>query len=96
VEAVARLKQAAMKNFIATVRFSFEGQIEVRAETPSKARENIENHFGMTIGHLHTTLEDEDIPDWDFPIHPDKQIVRIQRTTMKFKTLKDLRHEQRI
>lgn len=63
-----------MARYKAKVRFIFEGIVEVEANDGSQAQEHIDRHVGLCIGgDIHTTLDDEDV-DWDFNVHPEKEI----------------------
>ena len=66
-----------MKAYKAKVKFVFEGIVFVNAENRNEATEFIDRHFGMVVGDIHSVLGDDEIPDWDFPVHPEKKIVSI-------------------
>lgn len=68
-----------MKNFEIETQFVFTGFFKVKADTEEEAREHVENHCGLAIGsNIHSTLP-FDIVDWDFPVHPDKNILSIKQ-----------------
>lgn len=59
--------------------FVFSGYFDVEADSITEAKRKITDHCGLVMGgHIHTTLPDEDV-DWDFSIHPDKEIKSIQK-----------------
>jgi hypothetical protein len=67
-----------MKRYTVKTRFIFEGCFFIRAESKAQAKEYVEQQCGLVMGgSIHTLLPDEDA-DWDFPIHPDKEVVRIR------------------
>lgn len=68
-----------MKKYRARVRFIFDGTIDVNAEDKMEAYEYLDKHVGLVMGgHIHTSLGDEEIPDWQYPMHPDKIITDIK------------------
>ena len=73
---VSQLKNLNMPKFKAQVRFTFEGTVNVTADSREESKRFLQDDFGMTIGNIHTTSDDE-ISDWEFPVHPDKTIVNI-------------------
>jgi len=67
-----------MLKFSVKTRFIFEGSFFVHAESKRQAKEYIEKQCGLVLnGNIHSTLSG-DIADWDFPMHPKKQIGRIK------------------
>lgn len=63
--------------FKVKVKFVFTGVISVNADDAAQATEYIEKHVGMTTDRgIHTSLTDKEIPDWDFPVHPDKTVYK--------------------
>jgi len=68
-----------MKTYKARVKFTFEGTVTVNAETKEEAHDYLTHHFGMIIGNLATSLSDDEIPDWEFPVHPEKSIIHIRK-----------------
>lgn len=61
------------------VKFVFEGTMDINAENKDKVREYIEKHVGLCMGgHIHTSLTDKEIPNWNFPIHADKYVSHIK------------------
>lgn len=65
-----------MKVYKVKTRFTFQGVFEVKAESRAQAEEYVEHHCGLCLGRdIHHTLPEEDI-DWEFPVHPNKKILR--------------------
>lgn len=64
-----------MNKYNIKVRFTFEGEVKITAPSKQIAREYVEKHFGMTIGNLHTSLNEDEIHDWEFPVHPEKKVL---------------------
>jgi hypothetical protein len=68
------------KAYKVKTRFVFEGDFEVSADSKQQAKEYIEKHCGLVIGRsIHTSLSKEIIPDWNFSLHGDKQIIAITK-----------------
>ena len=66
-----------MKQYTVTVRFTFEGTFKVKATNRMEACKHVEEDCGLVLGgNIHSTLPDEEV-NWDFPIHPEKQLVHI-------------------
>ena len=65
---------AKKKTFKVHVRYIFEGDFEIVADSKAEAEEYADLHCGMTIGNVHSTLDDEDV-DWEFPVHPEFEIL---------------------
>jgi len=69
-----------LNQYIAKVSFSYQGEIEIKAENYQEAKMFIEKYFYMLHGtaKFDSTIksETEDIPsiDWRFPIHPQKTL----------------------
>jgi hypothetical protein len=71
------------KRYAIRTRFTFTGTFLVNADTKAEAKECVKNNCGLDLGgKIHTCLSEEDV-DWDFPIHPEKQIIRIWRDNEK-------------
>ena len=69
-----------LKLYEIKVRLSFEGSVEVRANTMPRAKEIVEKYFGGLIGKLESGYDSNDeektgISYWEFPVHPDKKIL---------------------
>jgi len=70
-----------MKEYAIKTRFVFEGKFFIKASNKKQARKYVEKHCGLVLNRgIHSTLPD-DIVDWDFPYHSEKQIGRM--TLMK-------------
>lgn len=68
-----------MNKYKARVRFIFDGIIEVNAKDKLEAFEYLNKHVGLCLGgDIHTSLSDDEIPTWDFPVHPEKIITDIK------------------
>lgn len=62
------------KVYTVPVKFVFEGQFFIKADSKEQAKEYADKHCGLVIGgDIHSSLPDEDV-DWDFPVHPQKVI----------------------
>lgn len=61
------------KVYTVPVKFVFEGQFFIKADSKEQAQEYAEKHCGLTLisNGIHSTLPDEDV-DWDFSVHPQK------------------------
>jgi len=67
-----------MKTYKVKASFIFTGVFEVKADTKEEAKAAVLNDCGMTIsGGIHSTLDDNTI-NWDFPVHPEKEIYSIK------------------
>ena len=61
-------------SYIVPVSFVFEGRFFIKADSIEQANEYAEKHCGLVLGgKIHSSLP-EDSVDWDFPIHPEKEI----------------------
>jgi len=64
------------KEFTVSIRYTFEGSFKIIAENRSTAIELATQHCGMTTSKgIHTSLPDETVPDWNFPVHPNKKFI---------------------
>ncbi len=63
-----------MKDYAIKVKFIFEGEVIVKAETKEEAKEIIKSDFNNTLGEIGTGIYGDEIKDWNFPIHPEKII----------------------
>lgn len=62
------------KVYTVPVKFVFEGQFFIKADSKEQAKEYAEKHCGLVIGgDIHSSLPDENV-SWDFPVHPQKII----------------------
>jgi len=63
-----------MPKFSVEVTYKFEGVFYIDASSAAEAEEFAEKHCGLVLGgNIHSSLPD-DMVDWDFLAHPDKQI----------------------
>jgi hypothetical protein len=67
-----------MKTYTVKTRFSFTGKFFIKAACKAEAKEQVMNACSLVIREgIHTSLQEEQV-HWDFPIHPDKQIISIR------------------
>jgi hypothetical protein len=67
------------KSFTVKTRFTFTGTFFINADTKEDARKLVIENCGLVLGgKIHTCLAEEDV-DWDFPIHPEKVIVKVKK-----------------
>jgi len=72
-----------MKEFEVKTRFVFDGVFKVKALNRQQAEEFVQMHCGLVIGgDIHSLLPSKDI-DWDFSVHPEKQIKSIKQISNK-------------
>ena len=66
-----------MKNrkFKVPVVYSFSGEFFISAPSQAMAEKYAENHCGLTLGPVHSTLQETDV-DWSFSSHPAKKVGR--------------------
>ena len=58
-----------------TVRYSFNVEYRVLAQSDSEAEDLVLSHCGLVIGgDIHSTLPDDQI-DWNANVHPEKEII---------------------
>ncbi|HEX7412706.1 MAG TPA: hypothetical protein VF411_01580 [Bacteroidia bacterium] len=70
----------AKKTYKVRTRFTFEGEFEVNADDKEQAKEYVGKHCGFVIGgDIHTSLPDEIVPDWNFSVHGDKEIISVRK-----------------
>lgn len=68
-----------MPKFTVKTKFIFTGEFYIEAEDAKQAREYVERHCGMTTTRgIHSSLDEESV-DWNFPVHPDKKIGKINK-----------------
>jgi hypothetical protein len=64
-----------MKQYKIPVTFTFKGNFFIKANSKKEAIEFADKHCGMTVVRgIHSSLPDEDV-DWNFPVHPKKEII---------------------
>ena len=61
------------EKFRISVAFSFEGEFFVVASSRAEAEKNVQEHCGLTIGEIHSTLPEGDV-HWNFPSHPTRKV----------------------
>ena len=72
-----------MKEFEVKTHFVFDGVFKVKALNRRQAEELVQKHCGLVIGgDIHSSLPSEDI-DWNFSVHPEKQIKSIKQISNK-------------
>jgi hypothetical protein len=72
-----------VKTYQIAVRFAFDGEFIVRADRLSEAKQKVSDGCGLVLGGgIHTTLPEEEI-DWEFPVHPNRSILRARRILTK-------------
>jgi hypothetical protein len=68
-----------MKQYEVKTKFMFTGTFIVNAESKEEAKRDVEKNCGLVLGgNVQTSLSDAEVPDWDFPVHPEKIIIRIK------------------
>ena len=67
-----------MTKYDVKVRYAFEGTYTVVAEDHDEAKQMVSEDCGLVLGgNIHTTLDDEEVLDWEFGTHPDMQILSV-------------------
>ena len=67
-----------MPKYTVETKFIFSGEFIVEAESAKQAEEYVVEHCGLVIGgDIHSSLPEEDV-NWDFIVHPDKEIGLIK------------------
>jgi len=68
-----------MKQYKVKVRYTYKGEVIVNARNKTEAIEFVQKHCGHIDGRgFHTVLDDDKIPNWEFPVHPDQKIVLVK------------------
>jgi hypothetical protein len=66
------------RRYTVKTRFTFTGTFLITADTKAEAKEYVERHCGLVIGgDIHSTLPNDEV-DWDFPVHPDKAVLKVR------------------
>lgn len=66
----------ARRKYKIPVKYIFEGEFIITAESRKQAEADVREHCGAVLGGgIHSTLDDDDV-DWDFDIHPDVKILK--------------------
>jgi hypothetical protein len=69
-----------MKQYAVKTRFAFDGTFIINAESKDEAKRAVEHHCGLVMGGcIHTSLSNEEAPDWKFPVHPDKKVLSVRK-----------------
>jgi hypothetical protein len=69
-----------MKQYAVRTKFTFIGTFIVNAENKDEAKSDVERYCGLVMGGtVHTSLSKGEVPDWDFPVHPDKVVLNVRR-----------------
>lgn len=58
------------KQYKVHTKYIFKGTYYVNADNKKDAEDMVKNFCGTTIGNIHTVLDDEDVTDWAFDVHP--------------------------
>ena len=67
-----------MRQYAVKTSFIFTGHFFITARNKDDAKEFAEKHCGLVIGgDIHSTLP-YDVVDWEFPVHPDKEIGQVR------------------
>jgi hypothetical protein len=66
------------EGFTVTTKFVFNGVFIVKAESEKEAKKAVQNHCGLTIGEIHSSLSQEDV-DWEFDMKPEKVVEQIKK-----------------
>jgi hypothetical protein len=67
------------RRYTVKTRFAFTGIFVVTAENRKQAEEYVKKHCGLVIGgDIHSTLPDDEV-NWDFPVHPDKAVLKVRK-----------------
>ena len=78
-----------METFTVETQFIFKGKFFIEADTQEEANEGVMKHCGTVLGEINSTLPDQFV-DWDFPTHPEKEILTITgRASSTAKTMKE-------
>jgi hypothetical protein len=67
-----------MKKYIVKTKFVFEGVFEVNAANRQEARRIVGEDCGMALGRTIHTSNGSSVSNWNFPIHPEKQVVSVK------------------
>jgi len=67
-----------MKKYRVYTEYTFSGYYDIIAETKDEARRMVTENCGLVMGgHIQTTLDDEEVPYWDFNVHPESRIKEV-------------------
>ena len=62
-----------MRKYKIPVIFEFSGEFEIVAPSLSAAKQHAEQHCGLTLGTVHSTLPPDQV-EWNFSCHPTKKV----------------------
>jgi hypothetical protein len=66
-----------MRRYAVKTRFAFNGTFFIAARNKGEAKEFVEKQCGLVLGgNIHSTLPGDGV-DWDFLIHPEKAVGRV-------------------
>ncbi len=70
-----------LKTYQVKVKYTFEGVVDVRADSKTKAKEIVDSGFGACIDISKSSWEsnhpdDEGISDWNFDVHPTQTTLK--------------------
>lgn len=86
-----------MKQIDVKVRYIFEGTYTVMAEDLEHAELMVTDSCGLVMGgNIHTTLDDEEVLDWNFGTHPDVEIVSFRERRKRQKPIVTMEFADRI
>lgn len=67
-----------MKKYRVYTEYTFAGYYDIIAESKDEARRMVTEHCGLVMGgNIHTTLDDEEVINWDFDTHPETHIKEV-------------------
>ena len=61
------------------VQFIFDGYFDIVAHNGQQAREIANRDCGLVMGGSIHTTNDEQVKDWNFPIHPETQVLTVKQ-----------------
>lgn len=68
-----------MPKFNVDTRFIFSGHFTVEAENKVEAEKMVVENCGLVLGrNIHSDLNENDV-DWEFSMHPEKEIVSVRK-----------------
>lgn len=67
-----------MKKYRVYTEYTFAGYYDIIAESKDEARRMVTELCGLVMGgNIHTTLDDEEVTNWDFNTHPETNIKEV-------------------
>ena len=61
------------------VQYVFDGYFDIIADNGQQARQIVDQECGLVMGGSIHTANDEDVKDWNFPMHPDIRVLSVKR-----------------